>query len=252
MDANARRRASALSDALRGRMLQGTQDATVSNLPYGVNVPTVTGGQRPSNITGAADFGKTLAAHGDAALAAPDLKPQNFDNLAPGPNLIDRLTSGAGQVSSILGTLGKLSGLVKGAAPAAATSLIPAAEGGVTTAAGGGGVAGAGGLGLLGGATLGAGAALAIGLAIKHHQNATKGDRNNFARDAGFKDIADFNNYLSTLGPAGQEARNYGENVVGKHNKQHEAQWMQMVQAAVDASGKPLQTGQTPKPFGRA
>lgn len=85
------------------------------------------------------------------------------------------------------------------------------------------------------GAAIGAGVGL-VGSLFSKHQNKTKGSREDFAKSMGYKDLASFNNYLSTLGPAGQAARTYGETVVGKHNDQQNAQWQQMVQAAINGS----------------
>lgn len=88
------------------------------------------------------------------------------------------------------------------------------------------------------GAGIGAGIGL-IGAAIAGHQNATKGDREKFAKQAGYKDLASFNNYLSTLGPQGQALRSFGEGVVGKHNSQQNAQWLQQAQQLLNGARQP-------------
>jgi len=107
----------------------------------------------------------------------------------------------------------------------------------------GAGLAGLGGfslpgLGMLGG-PLGLGAMGAVGLGkviAGRFSNQTKGNREDFAKSAGFPSLAAFNEYLSTLGPEGQALRAYGENVVGKHNKQQEAEWIQRAQALMSGA----------------
>lgn len=98
----------------------------------------------------------------------------------------------------------------------------------------------------------GVGAAVgAVGASIRKNMNITKGGREEFAKKQGFGSLHEFNQYLDTLGPAGQEAKHYGENVVGKHNTEQQNNWFALAQEAIDRAGG---TGRAPivakKPFG--
>jgi hypothetical protein len=88
------------------------------------------------------------------------------------------------------------------------------------------------------GAGIGAGVGL-VGAAIAGHQNATKGDREKFAKQMGYNDLASFNNYLSTLGPQGQALRSYGEGVVGKHDSAGNAKWLAQAQQLMNSARQP-------------
>ena len=106
----AQMRARALSDTLRGGLLQSTHDATISGLPQGVSVPTITGGMRPSNLGGtAAALGPILSAQGFHGLTNPDIKPDmtpfDFNNLAPKPSRLDKLLNIVGGIGSVAGGL---------------------------------------------------------------------------------------------------------------------------------------------------
>lgn len=258
-DANLRRRSAAMADALRGRMLQGTSDASITGLPYGVNKPTITGGERPSNIVGAADLGKSVAAQGDAGLSAPALTPENFSDLAPAPNEYDSALNVLGSAAPILGILGKVGALGKGAQGALGGGTGAAGAAGSaanatlmkTLGAVGGGISAAEGIangnvggGALGGATAGMsiggpwGAAIGAGvgaigaLARKLGGNETNRQREAFAKGIiGTDDTNAFDDYLRQhLDPAKAQQLIYtAHRVIGKNDTAGNAKWMQDV-----------------------
>lgn len=106
-DTNLLMRKQAIADALRGQMLQGVKDSSVSGLPYGVTMPTLSGGLRPSALGDAASLGKTLQTQGTSALnkssLPTDMSPVNFSSLAPAPNGYDTGLN-------VLGTIGNFAG----------------------------------------------------------------------------------------------------------------------------------------------
>lgn len=88
------------------------------------------------------------------------------------------------------------------------------------------------GIGAAGGALVGA---------IKGNQNTTKGQREDLAKRYGYNNLGDFNNYLSSLGPQGEELRRIGEGVIGKKDRQAQAQWNQQVQQLLSGVGQQMQ-----------
>lgn len=68
-----------VGNALRGGLLQGTQDSTIT-APAGIRMGTVTGGLRPSAILGKEDIGKQLQTQATKNLLASD---QSGDTTTP-------------------------------------------------------------------------------------------------------------------------------------------------------------------------
>lgn len=219
-DANLRQRSAAMAEALRGRMLQGTTDATITGTPYGVKPPNVTGGLRPSNIVGAADLGKSLAAHGDANLASSGMKPVNFDNLAPKPNGYDSVLNALGATGGILGTVGQVAGGVAGAGAAGGAAAGLSAAAGPLAAIP---------LGIMAGKAV-------VSLARRLGGNDTNRQREEFAKQLiGTNDTNAFDAYLRTnLDPAtAQELIYRAHRVIGRNDSNANEQWMSDVSAAL-------------------
>jgi hypothetical protein len=152
-----------------------------------------------------------------------------------GFSLARALGIGGGTASTAAGgaiSAADMSALGFGAAPLAGAGAVGggATAGAVTTTGGGAGL-----LGALASNPFTWIAAAGIGafFGIKAHQNATKGNREDFAKMFGFGSLANFNDYLDTLGPEGHAARVFGESQVGKHNKDQEATWEHMAALAV-------------------
>jgi len=70
-------------------------------------------------------------------------------------------------------------------------------------------------------------AAGAVAGAIKGHQNATKPQREDFAKRMGYRSLHDLNQALAAMGPEGQELKRVGENVVGKHDFKGNQRWLE-------------------------
>ena len=88
------------------------------------------------------------------------------------------------------------------------------------------------------GTAIGAGAGAIYG-AIKGHQNATQPEREDFAKSLGVPDTTALWGMLAQRLPAAQasELQDRALHKIGKHDEAGNAQWMQDVQAALNASG---------------
>jgi hypothetical protein len=66
----------------------------------------------------------------------------------------------------------------------------------------------------------------ALAGAIKGHQNATVGDREDLAKTLGYRSLDDLYKALETSGPQGLALRDAGLNKIGKHDEEENAQWV--------------------------
>jgi hypothetical protein len=94
--------------AILAALLQGTQDQSITpgNPAIAGRMPTVTGGARPSNLTGGGRAEALVNMLGQAGPSAPTYQPPADLNL-PNAGLLEKLLGGVGVGSSILGALGK-------------------------------------------------------------------------------------------------------------------------------------------------
>ncbi len=78
------------------------------------------------------------------------------------------------------------------------------------------------------GTAIGAGIGAVAG-AIRGHQNNTKEAREDFAKKNGYRSLHDLNLALDAFGPAGQELKDRGLHVIGKHDDKGNQLWLQQV-----------------------
>jgi len=170
-----------------------------------------------------ARFAGEQAFHQNARAASPTYQApsgtaagygREFD-LAPPINL----NGGSPEQTSVRQIIDSLSGSNFQGGPGGASGAL------------GGGVSGAG-LGFKYGGWLGAGiggAAGAIIGGITGSRNDTKGEREELATQLGFGSLHALNQYLNTLGKDGQDLAHIGMNIIGKHDTERNALWMQTV-----------------------
>jgi hypothetical protein len=129
-------------NSVRGSILANAQDATISGLPKGVTVPTISGGLRPSMFSGdTRALGQQMTRDALLSQMAPqvtpysDMKPLDVSSItsmkAPGPTPLPQ----ASTLDSILANIGMYGGLAGVGLAAAQQKQNPYTEtrGGVTT-----------------------------------------------------------------------------------------------------------------------
>lgn len=198
-------------------MLQTGMGALDLYKGFGGKIPQLFG--NPAAANAATTAGNVVSAAPNtlqALTAGKPLATSFFDSVPVAKGGMDKLTGAikGGGVGGILGGFGTAMAIRNGQVGNATMSgaLTGLKYGGPLGAAIGGGI------GL-------------VGSLISKNQNKTKGDREKFVKSLGYSDLGEFNNYLSTLGPEGQALRTFGESVVGRHNNQQNAEWLQRAQA---------------------
>lgn len=198
------------------------------------------GGAVPRSGAPAGDSGggssfweKALAGGSLAATLGPSIwKAMRGGGKSAVPGLADsaidasKFAGGAGR--SVMGTLNGIAGPAGMAAGIAAPFLPEGKARGAASGASTGATIGSFVPGV--GTAVGAGVGALVG-AIAGNKNSTAGDREDFAKQAGFQNLGQLYDALGALGPEGAQLREVGLNVIGKKDKEANAQWMQQVAA---------------------